>query len=120
MNITRGFEKTRIWPYNRDIFTDDEFLTSYVTDRNQGVLPNSPDAPPEPSDSAEIIETNVPTATDVLFDCYVSADPYVPSDVPIIFDIPLDLNSSTSQAPTSANEMLDSFQSGALPNTRSP
>lgn len=31
LNIMRGFEKTGIWPYNRDIFTDDEFLTSYMS-----------------------------------------------------------------------------------------
>ena len=32
-NIMRGFEKTGIWPYNPDIFTENDFLTSAVTDR---------------------------------------------------------------------------------------
>jgi hypothetical protein len=32
-NITAGFRVAGICPLNRDIFTDDEFLSSYVTDR---------------------------------------------------------------------------------------
>jgi hypothetical protein len=32
-NIMRGFEKAGIWPYNPDIFTEKDFLTSAVTDR---------------------------------------------------------------------------------------
>ena len=32
-NIMRGFEKTGIWPYKPDIFTEKGFLTSAVTDR---------------------------------------------------------------------------------------
>ncbi|CAH2105822.1 unnamed protein product [Euphydryas editha] len=32
-NITKSFEITGIYPLNADIFTDDEFLSSYVTDR---------------------------------------------------------------------------------------
>ncbi|XP_063837138.1 uncharacterized protein LOC135086264 [Ostrinia nubilalis] len=32
-NITKSFEITGIFPLNADIFTDDEFLSSYVTDR---------------------------------------------------------------------------------------
>lgn len=32
-NITKSFEVTGIYPLNSDIFTDDEFLSSYVTDR---------------------------------------------------------------------------------------
>jgi hypothetical protein len=32
-NIVNGFRKTGIHPFNRDVFTDDEFLTSFVTDR---------------------------------------------------------------------------------------
>ncbi|KAK2718114.1 hypothetical protein QYM36_006784 [Artemia franciscana] len=31
--IMRGFEKTGIWPYKPDIFTEKDFLTSAVTDR---------------------------------------------------------------------------------------
>ncbi|XP_049766151.1 uncharacterized protein LOC126095391 [Schistocerca cancellata] len=32
-NIKAGFQVNGIWPFNRDIFTDDEFLPSAVTDR---------------------------------------------------------------------------------------
>jgi transposase-like protein len=32
-NIEKGFKVTGIFPFLRDIFTDDEFLSSYVTDR---------------------------------------------------------------------------------------
>ena len=32
-NITKGFQKTGIYPYNPNIFTDDDFLSSFVTDR---------------------------------------------------------------------------------------
>lgn len=32
-NITKSFEITGIYPFNDNIFTDDEFLSSYVTDR---------------------------------------------------------------------------------------
>lgn len=33
-NIMAGFRVTGIWPFNRDIFTDDEFAPSSVTDRD--------------------------------------------------------------------------------------
>jgi hypothetical protein len=32
-NIKAGFLATGIFPYNRDIFPDEEFLSCYVTDR---------------------------------------------------------------------------------------
>lgn len=32
-NIVSGFEKTGIFPFNRDIFTDEDFLGSFVSDR---------------------------------------------------------------------------------------
>jgi len=39
-NIRSGFKVSGIWPYNPDIFTDEEFLPSYITDRPQfKVLP---------------------------------------------------------------------------------
>lgn len=31
-NIVKGFSGTRIHPYNRNIFNDEDFLSSYVTD----------------------------------------------------------------------------------------
>ena len=36
-NIISGFRASGIWPYNRDIFGDDEFL-SFVTDRPDPLL----------------------------------------------------------------------------------
>lgn len=32
-NILSGFRKTSIYPYNIEIFSDDEYLTSSITDR---------------------------------------------------------------------------------------
>lgn len=32
-NIEKGFEVTGTFPFNRNIFKDEEFLSSYVTDR---------------------------------------------------------------------------------------
>ena len=32
-SITSGFRKTGIWPYDRNVFPDSEFLGSFVTDR---------------------------------------------------------------------------------------
>ena len=32
-NITKGFQKTGTYPYNANIFADDDFLPSFVTDR---------------------------------------------------------------------------------------
>ncbi|KAB0800104.1 hypothetical protein PPYR_07984 [Photinus pyralis] len=46
-NIIKGFEKAGIWPFSRDIFSEDDFLMAAVTDR---VL-ETPDQP-EPSASA--------------------------------------------------------------------
>ncbi|KAG5888760.1 hypothetical protein JTB14_021505 [Gonioctena quinquepunctata] len=39
-NITAGFTVTGIFPYNRDIFVDHDFLASYVTDREDPNLLN--------------------------------------------------------------------------------
>lgn len=33
INIQKGFQVSGIWPFNRDVFGDDEFLPGYVTDR---------------------------------------------------------------------------------------
>ena len=37
-NIISGFHASGIWPYNCDIFGDDEFLSSFVTDRPDPLL----------------------------------------------------------------------------------
>lgn len=38
-NIESGFSKTGIHPFNNDIFTDDDFLCSFVTDRPDPTVP---------------------------------------------------------------------------------
>lgn len=43
-NIQRGFEKPGIWPFNSNIFTDEDFLCSSVTDR---CLPDTDNIPAE-------------------------------------------------------------------------
>lgn len=50
-NICKGFACTGIYPYNRNIFDDDQFLPSSVTDRPDPQTISSP--PPEQSNSAE-------------------------------------------------------------------
>lgn len=47
INILSGFRKSGIFPYNPDVFTEDDFLPSYVTDR--------PDPEPQPSTSSNTI-----------------------------------------------------------------
>lgn len=50
LNITRGFSKTGIYPYNSHLFTDDDFLTARVTDRpDPQQREPSPDATPTPA-----------------------------------------------------------------------
>lgn len=34
-NITSAFKKTGLWPFSRLVFTDEDFVASYVTDRFQ-------------------------------------------------------------------------------------
>ena len=33
-NITSGFKATGIYPFDKDIFRDEDFMASYVTDRS--------------------------------------------------------------------------------------
>lgn len=49
-NIVNGFISTGIWPLNRNIYNDDDFLSSSVTDRPQAV-PSTPSTG-EPSTSS--------------------------------------------------------------------
>ena len=59
-NITSGFRVSGIWPFNRDIFGDDEYLSAYVTDRPAPVEP----AEIENSDNAEIEDSDNATNND--------------------------------------------------------
>lgn len=33
INIMKGYRVARIFPFNKDVFTENDFATSYVTDR---------------------------------------------------------------------------------------
>ena len=46
-NITADFKATGFWPFDRDVFGDDEFLSSYVTD---------PPPPPRDEQQCEQVE----------------------------------------------------------------
>ena len=50
-NISSGFRRPRISPLNRNAFSDDEFLGSYVTDRPAPALMPPPTDQPVPSTS---------------------------------------------------------------------
>jgi len=56
-NILAGFRVSGNYPFNRDIFTDDEFLSSYVTDR--------PISVPVPESISEVGEPQIASATSV-------------------------------------------------------
>jgi hypothetical protein len=57
-NIQKGFEKPGIWPFNSNIFTDEDFLCAAVTDRDAPVTDEA-----LPSRNDPIIQ---PTSTQVL------------------------------------------------------
>lgn len=59
MNIISGFRATGIWPFNRDIFTEDDFLASSVTDRpyeDEAVASTSDAAIPTPLSESAVEE----------------------------------------------------------------
>lgn len=60
-NICSGFRATGTWPLNRLVFTDDDFLSSYVTDRPSNVPQQS-----TPTSSGEIIglQHDIPEPTE--------------------------------------------------------
>lgn len=70
-NIIAGFKKSGIFPLNKDVFTDSDFLTSSVTDRSQSpsfhadvLRPSTHLDVPEPASiSEETICTNAPTTS---------------------------------------------------------
>ena len=40
-NIKAGFKKCGIFPFDCEVFTEDEFFVSYVTDRNREIEPSN-------------------------------------------------------------------------------
>lgn len=62
-NITSGFRAPGIFPYNRNIFTDDDLASSYVTDRPDETEPSAtPATTPLPSVSTPSTSAVVATA----------------------------------------------------------
>ncbi|XP_066958100.1 uncharacterized protein [Macrobrachium rosenbergii] len=61
-NITSGFEKTGIFPFNRNLFTDLEFAPSIVTDRPDpsSISPDVPKVQSHDKNSSEIILQEIP------------------------------------------------------------
>lgn len=78
-NIQSGFAATGIWPHDRNIFGEDEFLPSYITDR---------DAPPPTESEAS---SNLPSASSpppVLCSPEVPAPTLSPSPMPGPSEVP--------------------------------
>lgn len=75
MNIISGFRASGIWPFNRDIFTENDFLSSSVTDRPYENIPSidqdgstlaiDPETPAQLSNSASS-STPVSSPTDAM------------------------------------------------------
>ncbi|XP_067943465.1 uncharacterized protein [Watersipora subatra] len=55
-NILSGFRKSGFWPYDREVFTDIDFLPSAVTDRNENRIPGIEQ--PQPGTSRPTVEVN--------------------------------------------------------------
>lgn len=60
-NIIKSFEVTGICPYNRDIFSDEDFLCSYVTDRPDPTILETSTADKTPYLQEKIDESNEQT-----------------------------------------------------------
>lgn len=57
-NITSGFKNTGIYPLNKNIFTEDDFLPSAVTDRPLTIEQQSNSVPENFLTNQKIIEPN--------------------------------------------------------------
>ena len=55
-NILPGFESTGIWPYNRDVFSEEDFAPAIATDR---IFTPDNDIPPDSSISVSAITATV-------------------------------------------------------------
>ncbi|XP_067929421.1 uncharacterized protein [Watersipora subatra] len=63
-NITSGFKVAGIWPFNPDIFTDNDFMGSYVTDKDNPNQRDQLDIDPSKGTSSQVIATPTqPAAT---------------------------------------------------------
>ncbi|CAH1957908.1 unnamed protein product [Acanthoscelides obtectus] len=72
LNIQKGFKVTGIWPFNRQIFQDDEFLPSEVTDRPKPENINTAmEISPEPEFNRENQRTPQPSTSSA---CSLSLD----------------------------------------------
>lgn len=58
-NITSGFKNSGIWPINKNIFTDEDFLPAFVTDRSKPP-PNTTDCDENYSNEKELLHVPGP------------------------------------------------------------
>ncbi|KAI4469377.1 hypothetical protein MML48_1g00097 [Holotrichia oblita] len=81
-NINSGFRCSRIWPLNRNIFTEDEFAPSNVTDNPIGInLPGEAVNHPQPSTSATPSTPPGPLNTETLLPAAPTKTYYTPEQV---------------------------------------
>lgn len=84
-NVTKSFEVTGIYPLNSDIFTDDEFLSSYVTNRPEQDQP----------------EETLTDAEDMIID---TLQPCTRQSEPALLEAPCDI--TTEQSPADKNSLV--------------
>lgn len=69
-NITIGFQSTGIWPFNKDIFTEEDFMQSEVTNRPYNTPENSKDN----SDNCINLSAEIEPGNNVYSEVVVSID----------------------------------------------
>ncbi|XP_050678651.1 jerky protein homolog-like [Leptidea sinapis] len=104
INICNAFKKAGIWPYNSNVFTDEDYAPSFVTDRpmpenrlsqgtdNLPVPPNNRERTPQYLDESNYVGSNVEIET----------SPSILQHVPVQSDCRVDCTSepSANQEPT--------------------
>lgn len=65
-NITSGFKNTGIWPIYKNIFSDEDFLPAFVTDRPQSL--KTPTGSAENSDESSSNEEELPHRSSYLIE----------------------------------------------------